>query len=233
MKITVSTRWLIIFACLVLGIYGFFSYLGIHSYLTVDFLKKNRIILCTWVRNYYIAAVLIYIGLYLLESLLFLPFSAFLSLTSGFLFGFIPGALYTLVGATLGGIAAYVCARDIWGIYFRKKYIRVFKRFNAQVQQYGASFLIGLRLIPVVPFFVVNILAGLVEIPLVLFVWTTIIGILPSTLLYAYAGNQLNTIHSLHEVLNKRTLIIFFLLGLGAFLPVIFKRFKNMYKLPL
>ena len=153
-----------------------------------------------------------------------------LTLTGGFLYGIIAGALYVNVAATIGATGAFLFARYIAGQSIQSKYGDKLAKFNEEVDANGAGYLLFMRFIPLFPFFLINLVAGLTRIRLRTFVWTTAVGILPGSLVYTNIGKQIGALESAEGLLKFRFWGAFVILGLFALGPVIYKKVKA-YKL--
>ncbi len=194
------------------------------SVITLDNLKLYRASLEQFVADHYYASVLGYILLYTLLVAIAFPTAAVLTLTGGFLFGTFFGALYALIGATIGATLLFLFIRYFIGDFFQQTYKEQLKSFNMTIATQGGYYLIALRLIAVIPFFLVTILAGLSSLSLSAFVTSTFIGIIPGCLVYAYAGQQLATIESMRDILSLPVLLAFLFLALLALIPLFLKK---------
>ena len=174
----------------------------------------------------YILSVLMFICLYILMVALSIPGATLLTLSAGFLFGFI-GILYVNMAATIGAAAAFVAARYLLGEWVQRRYADRLAAFNREIDENGYNYLLTLRFIPLFPFFLINIFAGFTRIPLVVFVWTTSVGIIPGSFVYIFAGTQLGSIRSLADVISWKILLAFVLLGAFAVMPVIIKKARS------
>jgi uncharacterized membrane protein YdjX (TVP38/TMEM64 family) len=144
------------------------------------------------------------------------------------LFGTFLGAVYANIGATLGAIGAFLLVRYSFGAALQRKYAQQLVRFNKAMHEEGMSYLLSVHFIAVIPFFLVNILAGLTQVPLWTFIWTTSVGIFPGSLVYAFAGQQLNTIENVRDIFSLKLLLAFLLLAMLAALPILIKKYKKM-----
>lgn len=217
----------IIFILLILGAIAIIRFADIDRYLTFENLKQNKVYLQQIVEDNYLFSVVGYIITYVLVVALSIPGATILTLSGGFLFGVILGALYVNAGATTGATLAFLFCRYVAGEWIQNKYHDKLTTFNRELSENGYRYLLTLRFIPVFPFFLINILAGLTKISLRTFVWTTALGILPGSLVYAFAGSQLNEIESVGDIFSTRILIAFLLLALFVLLPVLLNRIKR------
>jgi len=198
--------------------------------LTFDNLKQHRDLLITLVQDHYGLTVMLFIGVYILAAAFSIPGAVILTLGGGFLFGTTAATVYVNIGATAGASLAFLSARYLLGERLQEKYQSQLDTFNAEIAKNGARYLLTLRFIPVFPFFLINFLSGLTKVPFKTFVWTTSLGIIPGTAVFAFAGRQLGTINSLSEILSRKVIIAFVILALFAIFPVVLDRIKGARK---
>jgi uncharacterized membrane protein YdjX (TVP38/TMEM64 family) len=202
----------------------------VGTVLTFENLKQHRDVLLAFVQDHYVRSVTLFIILYILAAAFSVPGAVILTLAGGFLFDTVAATAYVNVGATTGAALAFLSARYLLGNRLQEKYQSQLDTFNAEIAKNGARYLLTLRFIPVFPFFLINFLSGLTKIPLKTFVWTTSLGIIPGTAVYAFAGRQLGTINSLSEILSRNVITAFVILALFALFPVVLERIKGVRK---
>ncbi len=226
MKFLYNKRFIlfVIFILIIIGI----QFIGIGNYFTLATLKIHRDYLQQLVQNDYITAVALYIGFYTVVVALFVPIAAILTVAGGFLFGTFLGAVYSNIGATAAAAISFLLVRYLFGEALQKKYKERFERFNQDVERNGANYLLMIHFVAVIPFFIVNILAGLTNIRLRTFIWTTSVGIFPGALVYAFAGQQLGTISKISDIFSLPIILAFILLGILALIPIIVPRIMSL-----
>jgi uncharacterized membrane protein YdjX (TVP38/TMEM64 family) len=148
-----------------------------------------------------------------------------LTLAGGFLFGAVGATVFVNIGATTGATLAFLTARYLLRDTVEQKFGKWLGPFQEGFAKNAFSYLLTLRLIPLFPFFVVNLVSGLTRVNVGTYVAATAIGIIPGSFVYAYAGRQLGTINSLKEIASPNVIAAFVLLGLLALVPVVYKRF--------
>lgn len=210
-------------ALLIIGI-GAFVYFDLGRYLSLDALKANRDRLLVFTDANYIAAVSAFIVLYCAVTGLSLPGAVIMTLAGGFLFGALLGTLYVNLGATGGATISFLASR-----YLLREWVeRTFGHKLGPIQEGFArnafSYLMTLRLIPLFPFFLVNLVSGLTRISVGTYIAATALGIVPGSFVYANAGRQLGSINSLKEIASPNVLLAFTLLGVLALVPIVYKR---------
>jgi len=172
-----------------------------------------------FVRSHYLVSLLGFMMGYALVVISSFPFSALVNVLGGFLFGTTLGAVLSIIGGTAGAIVSFLMFRYLLGKKLQDQYKHRFASLNNNINRYGARYLLIIHFLVGVPFFVINVLAALTKISLSTFIWTTAVGILPSSFLYAYAGSKLGTIQSIKEIFSWPIVIIFVVLvsvGLGS-----------------
>ena len=203
-----------------------FFYFDLRQYLTLESLKAHRDQLLAYTDAHFVAAVAIFSGLYVLQTTFSLPGGALLTLTGGFLFGSFLGTLIVLVPATLGATLAFLVARYLLRDWVERKFGDRLEAFQRGFAKNAFSYLLTLRLIPLFPFFLVNLVSGLTRIRLGTYVAATALGIIPGTFVFANAGRQLGSINSLNDVASPSVLGAFGLLALFALVPVLYRKVR-------
>ena len=183
-------------AILVIG-FGAILAFDLHNYLRLSALQQHHADLVAWRQDNGIVAVLAYIGIYALVTALSIPGAVVLSIAGGLLFGLLVGVIAVVVGATLGAIGVFMAVRFGVGEGITKSAHSSIKKMEAGFRHNAFSYLLLLRLIPIFPFFLVNIVPGLFGIPLSTFALTTFIGIIPGAFAYVSVGNGLGAVFSL------------------------------------
>ena len=216
-KIIIAVTFLIVFILLI-------RFSGITDIFSVEQLKLHRVALQTYVSTNYTKAVVWYVCLYFLVAALAIPMASVFTLGGGFLFGTLAGTLYTNIGATVGATCIFLLVRYYLGVYVQARYQKQLKQFNEEFAANGTHYLLSVRLVSVVPFFIINVCAGLTNATLIQFMITTAIGILPGSLVYSYAGQQLMHINTLSDIITLPVVLAFGALALLSLLPVIIKK---------
>lgn len=204
---------------------GAFVYFDLGRFLSLAVLKENRDSLLAFAEANFTAAVGIFILAYAIVTGLSLPGAVILTLAGGFLFGAVFATLFVNIGATTGATVAFLTARYLLRDTVEQKFGKWLRPFQEGFAKNAFSYLLTLRLIPLFPFFVVNLVSGLTRVNAGTYVAATTIGIIPGSFVYAYAGRQLGTINSLQEIVSANVVGAFVLLGLLALVPVVYKKF--------
>ena len=179
-----------------------------------------------WVRRYGIWAPVIFVGLYLIATVLFLPGSV-LTIVGGMLFGPLLGTFYSLTGATAGATVAFLIARYLASGWVARKAGGRLKRLIEGVEAEGWRFVAFTRLVPLFPFNLLNYALGLTRIPLSHYVITSLICMLPGGLAYAYLGDAGREAAAGSDRAIKAGLIALALFAVVAFLPRLIRQVRN------
>jgi len=212
---------------LIIGAIVAYKIFGLESVLSFETLKAQKELLLSLVQeHFWLSAVLLMVS-YAISVALMIPIATLFSLAAGFMFGAFWGLLIAVLGATLGAIASFYVARFILGEGLQSKYAKELERFNRELETNGYSYLFALRLLPIFPFFLINLLCGLTRIDIKTFFITTFIGIIPGGFAYTYAGSQLSTINALSDIFTKEMGLALLFLGFLSLIPVIYKKYQN------
>lgn len=219
-------KWLIGSLFLITVIYVL-RFTNISETLTFENLIKNKNKLNQFVEENYLKASMAYVLIYFAVITMGLPGGAIMSLAGGFLFGAVVAVIYINIGASFGAILSFTLARYVLGDWLQNKYSDKLIKLNKEIEENGANYMLTLRLIPVFPFFLINLLSGLTNIKLRVFAWTTIVGIIPGSFVYAYAGSNLSKINALEDVLSPGIILALIFLGILSLTPSMVKKIKK------
>ena len=214
-------------ALLLLSAIAVFFYFDLGRFLSLQSLKEHRDRLLTFSEANYATSVALFILVYVAVTGLSLPGAVILTLAGGFLFGSVLAALFVNVGATTGATLAFLAARYLLRDWVEQKFGRWLEPLQHGFAPNAFSYLLTLRLIPLFPFFIVNLVSGLTRMQVGTYVVATALGIIPGSFVYAYAGRQLGSINSLKEVASPNVIAAFVLLGVLALLPIVYKRVSS------
>lgn len=203
-----------------------FFYFDLKSYLTLSALKENRLQLLDYYAAHKLIMVAGFMAIYIVQTALSLPGAAILSLAAGAIFGSIMGTVYANIAATIGATLAFLVTRYLLRDVVLNKFGSKLEGMNRELEERGFSYLLFLRLVPLFPFFLINLAAGLTRLPLRTFFLGTMLGIIPGGFVYVNAGASLATIDSLAGIASPRVLGSFALLGLFALVPVLYNKLK-------
>lgn len=191
-----------------------YFYFGIGQLLSLDTLKENHLRLGLYVSDHYLSSSLMFCITYVLTTALSLPGAAILTLAGGAIFGFLPGLIMVSFASTVGATLAFLSSRFLFRNSIQKRFSDKLESFNQGISKDGAFYLFSLRLLPVFPFFLINLVMGLTSIRTRTFFLVSQVGMLAGTAAYVNAGTQLSKIESVRDVLSTELILSFSFLGL-------------------
>lgn len=228
----INLRWLpLVILAMVLVI---FYYSGWQQYLSFAYLKQHRQDLLEWTQNHYVVAVLGYMLTYVIAVAISIPGATFFTLIGGFLFGIWWGTLLVVISATIGSLILFSAVRlalDSWLANRAKGWAG---KMRAGFQHGAIQYLLVLRLVPLFPFWAVNIAAALLGVNVLTFTLTTLVGIIPGSFVYVLLGNGLGYIFDRNEEPNLsiifEPMVLLPLLGLAilSLLPTLYQQLKKV-----
>ncbi|WP_413284683.1 TVP38/TMEM64 family protein [Vibrio sp. MA40-2] len=190
------------------------------QYFTLENAKQQQTILAEYIENNFAIAALIYFITYVAITAFSIPGAAVVTLLGAALFGFVTSLFLVSFASTIGATLAFLSSRFLLRDWVQGKFGSKLETMNKGVEQDGAFYLFSLRLIPVFPFFLINLLMGLTPISTARYYLVSQLGMLPGTIVFLNAGTQLANIDSLSGIVSPSVLASFVLLGL---FPVIAK----------
>ena len=193
---------------------GAFLAFDLGRYLSLDYFKSQQAVIETYRAAHPGLTAGIFLVVYTTVTALSLPWAAILTLVGGAIFGLLWGTVLVSFASTLGATLAFLAARFVLRDWVRNSFGERLKAFDAGIEREGGFYLFTLRLIPIFPFFVINLAMGLTAIHTWTFYWVSQIGMLAGTLVYVNAGTQLAQIDSLKGILSPGLLASFALLGI-------------------
>lgn len=209
---------------------------GLQRYLSLDELQRRRDDLLGLVQAHPVQSALAYMGLYLAVVALSLPGALIMTLSGGFLFGQVWGAAAAVVGASAGAVVMFLVARTALGDALRRRAEQssgLLNKLERGIRENAFSALLTARLIPALPFWLVNVAAGLVKMPLRTYTAATVLGILPSTAIYAGIGAGLNRVFEeggkprLGMIFEPQVLLPLLALAALSAIPVLWKLWRG------
>lgn len=224
-----SAARLLPLAALLIGLALFFAF-GLQDHLSCSALRDNRAWLDAWVTAHRPLAILGFMALYAAAVALSVPGAALLTVAAGFLFGTPTATAMVVVAATAGATTLFLAARTAFSDLLQPRVGPWLSRLQRGFAENALSYLLFLRLVPLFPFFVVNLVPAFLGVRLRSFVIATFFGIIPGSLVFAYFGDRLGSLFdsgrdcSLDSVLTPQILLALTGLALLALVPVIYKR---------
>ena len=213
--------------CVILLGTSLFYFLGPDDSLNLEWLKDNQKPLETFYQTNGMTVIVGFVSLFLLIGLFLLPGATLLSVFSGAVFGLPLGPLLVSLGSTLGAVLAFFVARFILRNWVEEKFGERLNPIHEGLCKNDIHYMLVLRLVPLFPFFLVNIAMGVSPISWKVFMVGTLLGKLPATWIYANAGSHLASLQSLSDITSPRVLGALTLLSLLILTPVIYKQIQK------
>lgn len=217
---------IILLLCALVAV-GLFFYFDLPRFFTLAALKANRQLLLAYYGDHPGRTILGFMLLYIVQTILSLPGAAIMSLAAGAIFGPLFGTIYASLAATTGATLAFLVYRYLLRDFVLSRFGSRLAGINRELELRGLNYLLFLRLVPIFPFFIINMAASLTDLPLRTFVLGTIIGIIPAGFVFVNAGASLATIDAFADVASPRVLGSLALLGLSALLPALYNRYMR------
>lgn len=191
-----------------------FLFFDLGQYLNLEYLKSQKQAIAEFYTQRPLMTMSIYFISYVVMAAISLPGAVILTLAGGAIFGLIKGTLLVSFASSLGATLAFLISRSLLQQTIQNKFGDSLKSFNEGIKKEGAFYLFTLRLVPLFPFFVVNLVMGLTPIKTTVFYWVSQVGMLAGTIVFVNAGTQLAQINSLSGILSPALISSFVLLGL-------------------
>ena len=219
-------------AAVAAGLAAFFVF-DLDAYLSFETLSTYRDDLIAWRDHNYLAAAGLFVVLYALLVAFCVPVGVWLTIAAGFLFGVAAGMALTVSGATIGAVCIFLVARYALGDFLRAKTGRAVRRMEAGFRDSAFSYLMVLRLVPLFPFWLVNLVPAFLGVPLRTYALATVLGIVPGSFVYCGVGNGLGAVIDAGGTPDLgiifKPAVLLPILGLVALslLPIAYKRFRR------
>ena len=220
------TTRIIILSVVVVMIISFFAF-DLGQYLTLDYLKSQQQAFNDYYRHNRFSTLLIYFVVYILVTALSLPGAAVMTLAGGALFGLWTAVVVVSFASSIGATLAFLVSRFLLRDWVQGKFGDKLQAINEGIEKEGAFYLFSLRLVPLFPFFAINLLMGLTPIKTSLYYIVSQVGMLAGTFVYVNAGTQIAQLESAAGILSPGLLFSFALLGI---FPLVAKRILGIFQ---
>lgn len=195
---------------------------GLHKYLSLEAVSENKALIDTFVAENFFLAMGAYLIIYIVAVSLSFPGASFLTIAGGGIFGWAIGGTLTVIGATVGASIIFLVAKTSLGDYLAEKAGPRMNKLREGFQKDAFSYLLTLRLAPVVPFWITNLAPALFGMDLARYALATFIGIIPGTYAYSFIGDQVGSAVGGSDITQKITLGLA-ALALASVIPLIVK----------
>ena len=200
---------------------------NLDSYLSLAYIKSNHILFQNIYHENQVTVSLVFALVYVAFSSISIPGASFLSVFAGSIFGVFWGTIIVSFSSAIGSTVAFFLARYFFRTFVERRYPRQTRMINEGVKRDGAFYLFTLRLLPLLPYFVINIFMGITKISPKTFYFVSQLGMLPSTIIYTNAGSHLRSLEAIKDIFSFNSLLSLALLGL---FPLASKRFIGYLK---
>ena len=223
---------------LLAGLIGAFFYFDGDRYLMIQTLSDNRHELMAFVHDNMIGSIILFIVLYTAVTAMAVPGSAVMTIAGGFLFGITFGTIWVVIAATAGATMLFLLARTTLGDALRRKAGPTLQRMEAGFQKNAFSYLLSLRLVPIFPFFLINIVPAFLGVTLRTYVLATLLGIIPGSFVFASIGAGLGSVFdmmmkfSLKNAITPEIIIGLVSLSVLSLAPAAYKKIKSRRRRP-
>jgi uncharacterized membrane protein YdjX (TVP38/TMEM64 family) len=212
---------------------GCFFYFGGYKYISLRALQAHHQTLATWTQHHFWLSVLTAFAIYAVGTGISIPAMAIITIAIGFLFGPALGTVIVVCGATCGASIVFLATRSAFTEAMEKKAGKFMKKFEAGFQKNSTHYMLFLRLVPLFPFTLVNIVPALLGVRWWTFAWTTFIGIIPGSFVYVLVGHGFEHILSqgsspnMGIIFQPRILAPIVGLGLLSLVPILYKKIRK------
>jgi len=217
----------VIIVFVIAGMAAAFKLLDLDQYLTLSFIKASQQRFAAQYAENRAVIIAGYMLVYIIVTSLSLPGAAVLTLAGGALFGLWTGTIVVSFASTIGATVACLAARFLLRDWVQGKFADMSTKVNKGVEREGPFYLFTLRLIPLFPFWMINLIMGLTGMRLVTFYWVSQVGMLPGTMVYVNAGKELAKIDSLSGIMSPGLIFSFVLIGI---FPLAVKKLIALYR---
>ena len=203
---------------------------GVYKVVSLQELQANKDVIADWISDNYVVSLFAFFLIYVVSVVLSLPIASLLTFSAGFFFGWGVGVALVATAATAGATILFLVARSSVGATLRKKADGIYVKISQNMQENAVSYLLFMRLVPIFPFFLVNIVPALFNLRISVAVLTCFFGILPGTCVYVYVGQQLGEVSALSDLVSPSMILAFSLLGAMALIPSLYKKWRQHAK---
>ena len=228
---------LAILLVIVAAIFAVFRFTPVGEWLKPANLENNKEALFARVQEHYFLAVVLFILLYIAVVAFSIPGATVLTLLGGFFFGGVSGlggvglaTIYVNIGASVGAFLVFLAARFFLGDMIFAKYGGKLEKFNHELEENGKNYLLTMRFIPIFPFWMINLFAGVAKVNPLVFLWTTSLGIIPGSAVYSYVGYAFGSVGGEAQSVIRNVIIALVALAAVSILPVVLKKIRGRKK---
>lgn len=216
----------ILIACICVAFVVLLRFNGVGDYINMDFFAQHKQQLINFIETHPFSSRLAFIAAYALTVFLAIPVSNIFPVIGGYFFGIVQSTILSVFSATLGSLIAFILFRYLLYDSVQAKYGHKLETLIKSIRLHGANYILFLELLPITPFGFIVIGASLAGLTTWTFIWATAVGIVPSTIIYAYAGEQLSSLDSFGGILAPKFVIPLLVLAILALVPILLRHYK-------
>ena len=217
----------IIIILIFIGTISFGLFFDYSQYFSFEMIKSQHEKLNEFIKLNYSFSIVVFFIIYIIVTAFALPFGALKTILAGALFGLIPGVILTSFASSIGSTLCLLMSRFVLKDYVEKKYSKYLEKINEGIKKDGIYYLFFLRLSPIFPFFIINLVFGLTKMKVLTFYLVSQIGMFLGTIIFVNAGVQLSKINKIEDILSIEIIVSFILIGLA---PLIIKKLLERFK---
>ncbi|GBD98195.1 TVP38/TMEM64 family inner membrane protein YdjZ [bacterium BMS3Abin07] len=217
----------IIIVLVIIALIVIFNIFGLGQYLTLAYIKDSQQRFAALYAEHQFSVISIYMAIYIIVTSLSLPGAAVMTVAGGALFGLATGTLAVSFASTIGAVLACFIARFLLRDWVQGKFGDKIQKINEGIEKEGPFYLFTLRLIPIFPFWMINLVMGVTKMRITTFYWVSQVGMLPGTIVFVNAGKELAKIDSLSGILSPGLIGSFVILGL---FPITVKKIMLLFR---
>jgi len=217
----------IIIILIFIGTISFGLFFDYSQYFSFEMIKSQHEKLNEFIKLNYSFSIVVFFIIYIIVTAFALPFGALKTILAGALFGLIPGVILTSFASSIGSTLCLLMSRFVLKDYVEKKYSKYLEKINEGIKKDGIYYLFFLRLSPIFPFFIINLVFGLTKMKVLTFYLVSQIGMFLGTIIFVNAGVQLSKINKTEDILSIEIIVSFILIGLA---PLIIKKLLERFK---
>jgi uncharacterized membrane protein YdjX (TVP38/TMEM64 family) len=233
LKSSFTVSKVILIVVLIVAITVFFT-MDFDYYLSFEALRDNRERMIDWYHEHYLMTVILFVLTYVMLVAFSFPGAVWMTLAGGFIFGPLQATIYVVVPATLGAFIVFSLAKFYFMDFFKAKSGKAIEKMETGFRLNALSYILFLRLVPVFPFWMVNLVPAFLGVSVRIFIIGTGIGIIPGTAVFCWVGSGLGVVLDAGNVLNPIEILLrpetigpIVSLGILSLIPIIYKKFNN------
>ncbi len=211
-------------ALILLLLLFFIVSISFADYISIENIKNNKLLLTELIDQHYGFSIVIFFACCIVFINSPLPLAALIKILGGFFFGFYHGAFYNITATLIACLVGFAISRYAFKQQFEQAYYQRLRKIENEIEENGFYYFLTLRLMMLIPYFLINIIAGICRISFKKYFFSTLLGVIPSSLIYAHGGHQLEQINSTAELFKSDIVLSLVLIALISLIPLLIKK---------